>query len=783
MAVMAGVEVAIRLHINRGDDLEAVDENGCTPLMLAASKDKGGICRLLLDAGANPNLKDFSGMNALEIARKLGAKNAISVLDSLDEQISNPIADSVLTPEISILPNQPNILIVKEWDDASDLTEWEAEEDVILVKADAPLVTAAASCEEAISRHVPFSMDTDWSDVIALLPEFSVYVVGTDPEDKSKFSSIFLRALRESRVSEEEIDDLCERKDGSVNETTASALRIAIEDLGAYIDDIEICGRSTLPNPSNEEDLQLAEVIGHFDGVTSVRSDPTYIYHREISAIRLLSRDEEIAIFKRIENTKSQIIQSFSTCPILITEILLLAEKISLDELMVDEVIDGFTDLETDSLIDNVDDESVETVCGIIEADEDENAELLSANLAKQKSIVLDRFSALANLFSKLGTTYEKYGYLSAEYCGVQQLLTEKLMTFRFSSKQVFILCGTLSALVDEVQSHERSIQNLCIIEAHMPRQHFIKTFTGNEVNLDWVKGEIASNHPHAIAMQRFESNIVEQQNGLLDIQKQTGIPLSDLKGINKQINICEIRVRRAKREMIEANLRLVISIAKRYSNSGLPYSDLIQEGNLGLIRAVDRFDHRRGYKFSTYATWWIRQAITRAVADQVCLIRLPVHVIEKINKLNRITREIWQITGRSPDVSTLAVEMGLAENKIYSLLGIAEDPISFEMLVTENDELNPSESIKDVSVIDPMDAVVYQNLQAVIRDMLDGLKPNEIDVLKMRFGIDVDAEHTLEEIGQKFGVTRERVRQIEAKGLKKLRRPSRSDVLHTFLG
>jgi len=355
-------------------------------------------------------------------------------------------------------------------------------------------------------------------------------------------------------------------------------------------------------------------------------------------------------------------------------------------------------------------------------------------------------------------------------------------MGFRFSAKQVDALCDTMRGLVEEVRRSERSIQDMCVHKAKMPRAHFIKTFPGNEDNLQWVEQEIKTKKPYAELLQRYQHAIVEQQKLLLEMEQRVGIPIKDLKDINKQMTNGEAKARRAKRDMIEANLRLVISIAKKYTNRGLQFLDLIQEGNIGLMKAVDKFEYRRGYKFSTYATWWIRQAITRSIADQARTIRIPVHMIETINKMNRISRQILQETGLEPDAATLAIKMEMPEDKIHKILKIAKEPISMETPVGDDDDSHLGDFIEDQNTTVPIDAAVYESLRGATADILDSLTQREAKVLRMRFGIEMNTDHTLEEVGKQFDVTRERIRQIEAKALRKLRHPSRSERLKSFL-
>ena len=355
-------------------------------------------------------------------------------------------------------------------------------------------------------------------------------------------------------------------------------------------------------------------------------------------------------------------------------------------------------------------------------------------------------------------------------------------MGIRFSAKMVERLCDAQRGLVEEVRSFERKIMELCVVKAGMPRNHFIKVFPGNESNLDWAAQEAATDKPHGHALKRYQPAVIEQQQNMLALQKLVGIPIKELKEINRRMSTGEAKARRAKREMTEANLRLVISIAKKYTNRGLQFLDLIQEGNIGLMKAVDKFEYRRGYKFSTYATWWIRQAITRSIADQARTIRIPVHMIETINKMNRISRQILQETGQEPEPALLAQKMEMPEEKIRKILKISKEPISMETPIGDDEDSHLSDFIEDSATMAPADAAVYASLRGVTKDILDSLTPREAKVLRMRFGIEMNTDHTLEEVGKQFDVTRERIRQIEAKALRKLRHPSRSERLRSFL-
>jgi len=539
------------------------------------------------------------------------------------------------------------------------------------------------------------------------------------------------------------------------------------------------------PVAADEDAVEAAEAaLSTVDSDFGRTTDPVRMYMREMGTVGLLTRQDEIVIAKRIEEGLKHMIQAISACPATIAEILALADKVTKEELRIDEVIDGFIDVQEEMVAEPLveEEEAEEEEVEEEEESEEDGEAAAAANLAQLKEDALTRFAVIADLFSKLGKAYEKFGYRSKQYDKFQSQISDELMQFRFSAKQVDALCDTMRGLVEEVRGYERRIQELCVTKAHMPRPHFIKVFPLNEENLDWVKQEIAAKKPYSETLSRYQAAIIDQQKKMFELQQRVGIPVKDLKEINKQMTNGEAKARRAKRDMIEANLRLVISIAKKYTNRGLQFLDLIQEGNIGLMKAVDKFEYRRGYKFSTYATWWIRQAITRSIADQARTIRIPVHMIETINKMNRISRQILQETGQEADAATLAVKMEMPEDKIRKILKIAKEPISMETPVGDDDDSHLGDFIEDGNTLAPVDAAVYDSLRNVTKDILDSLTPREAKVLRMRFGIEMNTDHTLEEVGKQFDVTRERIRQIEAKALRKLRHPSRSEKLKSFL-
>ena len=570
-----------------------------------------------------------------------------------------------------------------------------------------------------------------------------------------------------------------------------------INDMGIKVCDVApdaetLIMTDTAPAVADEDAAEEAEAaLSTVDSEFGRTTDPVRMYMREMGTVELLTREKEIEIAKRIEEGLKHMIQAISACPATIAEILTLATKIESDQMRIDELIDGFVDTEDKAAIgaesneeseengaaDATDEEEAEDE----EEDEEATAAAAAANLAQLKADALARFAVIADFFTKMGKAYEKYGYRSKQYDKFQSGISDELMNFRFSAKQVDALCNTMRNLVEEVRHCERNIQDMCVTKSRMPRAHFIKVFPGNEDNLQWVVQELKSKKPYSEALERYQHAIVEQQQCLLDLERRVGIPIRDLKEINKQMTNGEAKARRAKRDMIEANLRLVISIAKKYTNRGLQFLDLIQEGNIGLMKAVDKFEYRRGYKFSTYATWWIRQAITRSIADQARTIRIPVHMIETINKMNRISRQHLQEFGFEPDASVLAERMEIPEDKIRKIMKIAKEPISMETPIGDDDDSHLGDFIEDGANTAPMDAAMQAGLRDVVKDILDSLTPREAKVLRMRFGIEMTSDHTLEEVGKQFDVTRERIRQIEAKALRKLKHPSRSDKLRSF--
>jgi len=543
---------------------------------------------------------------------------------------------------------------------------------------------------------------------------------------------------------------------------------------------------SNAPAADDDDAEEQAEAaLQTVDSEFGRTTDPVRMYMREMGTVELLTREGEIVIAKKIEEGLRDIVMAISACPVTIAEVLDCATKIREGTMPINDMVDGIVDPnapEEDLL------SSTEAEFAAIEATEevdDDGAAAAAANTARleeRKVAALEKFEVIQKAFDKMRKAVDGDGYKSPAYAKAQQSISNEFMSLRFTAKMVERLADTLRAQVEDVRRIERKIRSIAVDKVGLSQEWFIKEFPGNEINLELFAKKIPSAGPSTPLLQRNLPALQEEQQKLIAMQTKVVLPLVDLRDIHKQMTAGERKARAAKKEMTEANLRLVISIAKKYTNRGLQFLDLIQEGNIGLMKAVDKFEYRRGYKFSTYATWWIRQAITRSIADQARTIRIPVHMIETINKMNRISRQILQETGKEPDPATLAIKMEMPEDKIRKILKIAKEPISMETPIGDDDDSHLGDFIEDTNTVAPMEAALQDSMRDVVKEVLDSLTPREAKVLRMRFGVEMATDHTLEEVGKQFDVTRERIRQIEAKALRKLRHPSRSDKLKSFL-
>lgn len=576
-----------------------------------------------------------------------------------------------------------------------------------------------------------------------------------------------------------------------------------VEDIIQMINDMGIKVVETAPdaddlalnddNAITDEDAAeaAAAALSSVESEIGRTTDPVRMYMREMGTVELLTREGEIDIAKRIEDGINQVQRAVAEYPGTIPYILEQFDKVLAEELRLTDLISGFVDPDSDAtnaptathigselassdladeddLDDDDDDDSEDT-------DSEEDAGI-------DPELALEKFTELRNKYQNLQLAKNEHGYDSNKAAQATELMLDIFREFRLTPKQFDYLVNKLRTSMDRVRTQERLIMRAAVEYGKMPKKSFIALFTGNESSDAWLDEVLASEKPYAEKIRQQEEDIRRSIHKLKMIEEETSLNVQNIKDISRRMSIGEAKARRAKKEMVEANLRLVISIAKKYTNRGLQFLDLIQEGNIGLMKAVDKFEYRRGYKFSTYATWWIRQAITRSIADQARTIRIPVHMIETINKLNRISRQMLQEMGREPLPEELAERMQMPEDKIRKVLKIAKEPISMETPIGDDEDSHLGDFIEDTTLELPLDSATATSLRAATRDVLAGLTPREAKVLRMRFGIDMNTDHTLEEVGKQFDVTRERIRQIEAKALRKLRHPSRSETLRSFL-
>ncbi len=558
-----------------------------------------------------------------------------------------------------------------------------------------------------------------------------------------------------------------------------------IEDIVAMINDMGIQVYETAPDTDTllladrvtaDDDAAeaAAAALATMDAEFGRTTDPVRMYMREMGAVELLTREGEISIAKRIEEGTTQMFSALAMYSGTNEELLRNYQQVEAEEMRLREIIKGFADKS------DPDDIATPGKPKAVDADSADSDDEVEPSLDPEE--VRAHMTKLAKLHQRAMRSGARHGLGSPQHKAAQKKAAEAFMELKLTPRFADILTSNLRAMVERIRSHERIIMDLCVNKAHMPRKEFLASFPENETNQEWLQQLIDADEDYSGVLEHFSDDIRRAQKKLAELEQECGMKICDIKEINRKMSIGEAKARRAKKEMVEANLRLVISIAKKYTNRGLQFLDLIQEGNIGLMKAVDKFEYRRGYKFSTYATWWIRQAITRSIADQARTIRIPVHMIETINKLNRISRQMLQKMGREATPEELAEQMEMPEEKIRKVLKIAKEPISMETPIGDDEDSHLGDFIEDQNIESPSDSANVSALREATRDILEGLTAREAKVLRMRFGIDMNTDHTLEEVGKQFDVTRERIRQIEAKALRKLRHPTRSRHLRDYL-
>ena len=567
-----------------------------------------------------------------------------------------------------------------------------------------------------------------------------------------------------------------------------------IEDIISMINDMGIVVHEQAPDEESlllsetaatDEDIaeEAAAALASVDSEFGRTTDPVRMYMREMGTVNLLTREGEIKIAKRIEEGLSQVLFAIGHYPRSIETLLLLYSRVEAEEMRLTDLISGFIDPDAEEEIPtpavvNKGNEKSEEQNDDSDTDDEESEEEIDTGPDPEEA--KEHFETLAKLYKASQTATVQKSVKKAT--AAREEVAEYFMRLKLTQKVIDTLAESLRATVESIRSHERLIMALCVDYSRMPRKKFIETFTENETNTKWVDSLIKEKAAYSDTLAEVREEVIKEQEKLISLQEVAKLTITEIKEINRRMSIGEAKARRAKKEMVEANLRLVISIAKKYTNRGLQFLDLIQEGNIGLMKAVDKFEYRRGYKFSTYATWWIRQAITRSIADQARTIRIPVHMIETINKLNRISRQMLQEMGREATPEELAERMEMPEDKVRKVLKIAKEPISMETPIGDDEDSHLGDFIEDANIESPVEAASGVGLSEATREILASLTPREAKVLRMRFGIDMNTDHTLEEVGKQFDVTRERIRQIEAKALRKLRHPTRSEQLRSFL-
>lgn len=630
----------------------------------------------------------------------------------------------------------------------------------------------------------------------------------TQDSRRSRLKDLIARGKEQGYLTYTEVNEFLPTDVGGDSEKIDDVITM-INDMGIRISEGAPNADELMISPAGEvsEAASAAEEAAVIAADELGRTtDPVRMYMREMGSVELLSREGEIAIAKRIEEGINQMLTTLASQPQMIAEVLADYDRVERGEIRLSDVIAGYIEpdiTEEDEEEGGTEKEEIKAkevkpaakppvketkkldTKEMMEEEDEEGGtsgetDIFDEEAGLDPEVARERFTELRERYTATMASEKKLGPQHKKTLAKREDLAKYFMEIKLSPRQFNKLSKKMRSLLDEIRSQERAIIDLCVNKCKMPRKLFISTFVGNETNLQWTAQHKGKSHYDSLL--KYQDEIERPQKKLIQLQEQMRMAIGEIKEVNRRLSIGEAKARRAKKEMVEANLRLVISIAKKYTNRGLQFLDLIQEGNIGLMKAVDKFEYQRGYKFSTYATWWIRQAITRSIADQARTIRIPVHMIETINKLNRISRQILQSTGSEATPEELSKQMSLPEDKIRKVLKIAKEPISMETPIGDDEDSHLGDFIEDLNTISPIDAATSSSLNESIRRILGSLTPREAKVLRMRFGIDMNTDHTLEEVGKQFDVTRERIRQIEAKALRKLRHPSRSELLRSFL-
>jgi RNA polymerase primary sigma factor len=837
LAALAGVDTAVRLHIERGDDLNARDGSGFTPLMLAARNNRGSTCALLLASGADVGLISPEGRDALSIAQEAKALLAVSAIQAylngriepvaptesdayrtfsdsdgraMGQMVEETITESAIQRvgetdwevEISGPKESSSTSALVEANTCHPLaglaapfiednsfasvgdTEWEAEEDLLPPTGDPSITIAAEVAQVALSSHTFIDNSADWSEVPVFLPEKSTRLERpVDPDVRWPLKSLLLKAIREGSIPDVDIQSFCEDEDGGRDLSAEGLIHLMLGELNVLADERQVLRTEGLQDPPDEsEDQVLSEALSFYDGVSSSADFCSRVYQRDLGKFALLTREEEVVAAKAIEAGLYQVQSALSKLPFAIERILEIYNGFLDGKVRLGEFFGGFREHNVVESVSRVTYESDTSVAELSEADEET---LLDE--AEDPSEV--RGEVIAQ-FERLRGRYEKFceasasddPMLEANVVALREQMAQEFLKLPLNGVAIENLVSQLLCIVDEIDHYETILSDVMVHQVRMSRSDFVDAFAGHEGDLGWSAELIARPMRWAADVAVYRASIDAQQEALATIGRKLFMPLAEVRIMAATIKAGLAKARRARNIMVERNLRLVIATARRYVHRGEPYMDLIQEGNLGLMKAAEKFQYRRGYKFSTYATWWIRQSITRAIADRARTIRIPVHMVETLNRLQRELREVWQRLGREPRVAEIAIAMDLEPSQIHKLMLLSGEVISLDGQVGEFDLHSRCVAVEELASALPEELVFEQGLCDAVRGALNGLKDREASVLRMRFGIGLDTDHTLEEVGKKFDVTRERIRQIEAKALRKLRHPARRMALETFV-